>query len=217
MRKIAIRLHGKLRLDDDFTTLGFPRDLVPRLHRANLRTIRDLTKVTAEDLLALPRVGAMTVQHLRRLLMSVGLAFKASPPKKQRAPLRAAFPRHSPPVPSLTRDAARIADLGLEWNTTKRCAECGIRTVGQLRRLSRGQILERFGRRSALDLLGWLRAAGLELASDPQPQPEDRQVFRLAERGARPGPSPSCDGKRRHEETPRPSSEPIADARVAAQ
>jgi len=47
------------------------------LRRANLRTLRDLSAVSIDQLLALPHIGAQGIQRLAVLMDSAGLSFQA--------------------------------------------------------------------------------------------------------------------------------------------
>ncbi|TFZ00259.1 hypothetical protein [Ramlibacter humi] len=155
------------KIEDELRRAGLPRHLVSVLHRAGLRTLKDLAALSMEQLLAIRGIGAMGGCRVREALQASDLAFQPSADARI-----AAWERHwhqQPAEPEAMGDASPIARLPLERRTLRCCVAQGLTTVSQVRALSRAQMCALFGNRATVDLLGCLRAAGLPAQGEARP------------------------------------------------
>lgn len=139
------------------------------LRTMNVFCLEDLSEVTEREFHAMRDVGALTVEKIRALLASVGLAFK--PPADPEARLReknrvARKVAPSARLASITDDSS-VAELGLTASTFNRAHRRQHTTVGALRSLTVRGLAFDYGNTQGREILDTLKRAGLTLHQAP--------------------------------------------------
>lgn len=137
-----------------------------RLDARGLKTLGDVSLLSVDELRNIPDIGALTAERIRSALSSVGLEFQEPADPLRRAKLRADKSRQTSFVARRLQitDAAPVCDLGLKWNTVRRCLDHQVCTVFHLRQLTRADVHARFSPRQAADIFDRFRELGLQLA-----------------------------------------------------
>ena len=165
------------------TAAGVPMRAANRLADFGVFLVADLARLSAEQVLSIPGIGKLTVERLRRQLLSAGLDFATS-----RDPIRRAREIHERKnsVGTGITDRSHIGELRIHWRVVRQCVELGLTSVGQLRGLTSKQAESMIGARSTQQLASALRLVGLTFVSlrTPDARVQQRSEARTQRRAS---------------------------------
>jgi len=155
-------------------------DLSVRTHntlvRAGIRTIADLTRVSAGELAGLKGFGTASLDELREKLAAAGFALAEPAPEPEPEPAPEPAARHPEPVPdedirhvlSGLAGTDSIANLRLSARSLNMLLRQGVGTIGELAGLTLPELgdIPNLGAKSVREIRDRMAAAGFALAGE---------------------------------------------------
>lgn len=159
---------NRLRPDTPLNELGIRPSAVSHLREMKIYCLEDCAEASKNELLRTPDIGATTVARIREYLNAIGLDFRENPHPIGAAHERARLFRVQPVLERrhLIKDDSEVAILGLSTTALNACFKEKVLTVGDLRVRTVSSYYS-FGDSTRMEIAKALRAAGLNLVSEP--------------------------------------------------